>query len=86
MDNESPPVISGLLATKCDNPDCFVKTSPLLAEAFCDWICPHCRSHLGIGRICLNMCGLSYPAAKKFNAMLASAASQLPQPRRASDE
>lgn len=41
-------------------------------NAFSRWICPHCKSHLSKkNRVCLNLCGLSHPSAKRFQEMLA---------------
>jgi len=66
------PIISGLPATPCDDPNCYVKALGM-GDAFSEWICPHCGAHLGSGNICLNLCGLSYPAARRFNDILAEA-------------
>lgn len=69
----NPPIISGLPATPCTDPKCYVRALGL-GEAFSEWLCPHCGAHLGSGNICLNMCGLSYPAARRFMSLLAEAA------------
>lgn len=70
------PIVSGLPAVQCIEPDCcFCKTT--FADVFSDWICPHCGSHLSAeDRVCLNLCGLSYPAAMRFQSMIANEAGE----------
>lgn len=69
----TPPIVSGLPAKQCQVPDCCMcKTT--FAEIHSEWICPHCGSHLSTGGVCMNLCGLFYPAALRFNEMLTRAA------------
>ena len=66
------PIISGLLATRCTDENCYVKALGF-SSAFSEWLCPHCGARLGSSNICLNLCGLSYPSAKRFDELLADA-------------
>lgn len=38
---------------------------------FSHWLCPHCKTHLSMENVCLNLCGLSRSSAVRFNNLLA---------------
>lgn len=69
---EPTPTVSGVPAVACEKPDCWM-CQTTFADTFAAWICPHCGSHLSKSNVCLNLCGLSHPDAKRFNEMLAKA-------------